>query len=87
MEIWKLIICVGLQNTPQLHKYIYFSPHYCISWYWIFKGTLHPKLKILSSFTHPQVFENLCEFLSSAEHKGRYFEEWLEQNSCLARLP
>jgi len=27
-------------------------------------------MKILSSFTHPQVFANLYEFLSSAEHKG-----------------
>jgi len=42
------------------------------------KGILHPKMKILSSFTHPQVVSNLYEFLSSAEHKGRYFEELLE---------
>jgi len=34
-------------------------------------------MKILS-FTHPQVFANLYEFLSSAEHKGRYFKERLE---------
>jgi len=27
------------------------------------------------SFTHPQVVANLYEFLSSTEHKGRYFEE------------
>jgi len=26
-------------------------------------------MKILSSFTHPQIVPNLCEFLSSAEHK------------------
>jgi len=36
------------------------------------KGTLHQKMKILSSFTQPQVVANLYEFLSSAEHKGRY---------------
>jgi len=42
-------------------------------------------MKILSSFTHPQVVANLHEFLSSAEQKGRYFEERLEQ-SCLAPL-
>jgi len=29
---------------------------------------------------------NLYEFLSSAEHKGRYFEERLGTNSCLAPL-
>jgi len=39
-------------------------------------------MKILSSFTHPQVVANQYEFLSSAEHKGRYFEERLEPNSC-----
>jgi len=37
----------------------------------LFKGILHP---------------NLYEFLSSDEHKGRYFEEQLEPNSCLAPL-
>ncbi len=41
------------------------------------KGIVHPKMKILSSFTHPQVVPNLFEFLCSAEHKGRYFEESL----------
>jgi len=41
------------------------------------KGILHPKMKSLSSFTHPQVVAKLYEFLSSAEHNGRYFEERL----------
>jgi len=50
------------------------------------KGILHSKIKILSSFTHTQVVANLYEFLSSAEHKGRYFEKRLEPNSCLAPL-
>jgi len=50
------------------------------------KGILHPKMKILPSFTHPQVVAILYEFRSSAEHKGRYFEERLEPNSCLAPL-
>jgi len=31
---------------------------------------VHPKMKILSLFTHPQVVLNLYEFLSSAEHKS-----------------
>jgi len=35
-------------------------------------------MKILSPFTHHQVVPNLCEFLSSAEHKGRYLEERLD---------
>jgi len=39
------------------------------------KGTVHPKMNILSSFTHPQVVSNLYEFLSSVEHKIRYFGE------------
>ncbi len=37
------------------------------------KGTVHPKMKILSSFTHPQVGPHLYECVFS-EHKGRYFE-------------
>jgi len=32
-----------------------------------FKGTVHPKLKILPSFTHPHVVPNLYEFLSSVK--------------------
>ncbi len=35
-------------------------------------------MKIVSSFTHPQVVPNLYEYLCSAEHKGRYFEESLQ---------
>ncbi len=38
----------------------------------LFKGTVHPKMKILSSLTHPQVVLNLHEWVCSAEHKGRY---------------
>jgi len=36
-----------------------------------FKGIVHPKMKILSLFTHPQVVPNLYVFICSAEHKGR----------------
>jgi len=34
-----------------------------------FKGIDHPKIKTLSSFTHPRVVPDLYKFLSSAEHK------------------
>ncbi len=40
------------------------------------KGTVHPKMKIMSLFTKPQVGPNLSECVCS-EHKGRYFEESL----------
>jgi len=43
-------------------------------------------MKILSSYTRPQVVANLYEILSSAENKGIHFEERLEPNSCLAPL-
>ncbi len=43
-------------------------------------------MKILSSFTHPQVVPNLYECLCSAEHKGRYFEEFGKQSHCGALL-
>jgi len=46
------------------------------------KGIVHPRIKIVSLFTHPQVVPNLYEFLSSAEHKRRYFEECLSLNPC-----
>ncbi len=47
-------------------------------WSWIdFKGIVHQKKKILSSFTYPQGIPNLYECICSAEHKGRYFEESL----------
>ncbi len=44
------------------------------------KGTVHPKMKLLS-FTHPQVFPNLYECVCSAEHKGRYSEESVKRSS------
>ncbi len=50
------------------------------------KGKVHPKMKILSSFTHPQVVPNLYECLCSAEHKGRYSEECGKQSSSGAPL-
>jgi len=40
-----------------------------------FKDTVHPKSLILSSFTHPHVFPNLHEFLSSVELKRRHFKK------------
>ncbi len=50
------------------------------------KGIVHPKMKILSSFTPPQVVPNLYECLCSAEHKGRYSEECGKQSSSGAPL-
>ncbi len=45
-----------------------------------FKGIIRPKMKVLSSFTHPQAVPNLYEFRFSAEYYNfdvlrRYFEE------------
>ncbi len=50
------------------------------------KGIVHSKIKILSSFTHPQVVPNLYECVCSAEHKGRYSEECGKQSSSGAPL-
>ncbi len=52
----------------------------------VVKGIVHPKMKIVSSFTHPQVVPNLYECLCSAEHKGRYSEECGKQSSSGAPL-
>ncbi len=43
-------------------------------------------MKIVSSFTHPQVVPNLYECLCSAEHKGRCSEECGKQSSSGAPL-
>jgi len=41
-------------------------------------GLVHPKMKILSVFTHPHVVPNLYVFICCAEHKGRipYGSQW-----------
>ncbi len=40
------------------------------------KGIVHPKIKILSLCTHPQLTPNLYEFFFfPVEHKISYFEE------------
>jgi len=46
-----------------------------------FKGIVPPKMKVLSSITLPKVVPNPYAFLSSAEHKRRYFEEYGQPNS------
>jgi len=47
------------------------------------KGLVHPKMKILSIFTHPHVVPNPCVFSCSAEHKGRYVEECFNQTDLI----
>ncbi len=49
------------------------------------KGIVHPKKKILSSFTHPQVVPNRYECLCSAEHR-KHSEEYGKQSSSVAPL-
>jgi len=63
---------------------------------WLYKQTtqcyLHQlwkewaKIIILSSFTHLHVVSNMYDFLSSAEHKRRYFEECWQPNSFGDRI-
>jgi len=47
------------------------------------KGLVHPKMKILSVFTHPYVVPNLYVFICSAVHKGRYLEECFNQTDLI----
>ncbi len=49
------------------------------------KGTVHPKMRIPSSITHPQVLPNPYECVCS-EHKGRYFEESLQPGAPLTSI-
>jgi len=51
--------------------------------FFYFKGLVHQKMKILSSFTHPQVVSNLYVFIFSAVHKGRYLEECFNQTDLI----
>ncbi len=44
------------------------------------------QMKILSTFTHPEVVPNLYECLCSVEHKGRYSEKSVNQSSSGAPL-
>ncbi len=39
------------------------------------KGIVYQRMKILASSTYPQIVPNLYEFISSAEHKRRYFKK------------
>ncbi len=79
--------CASWDKTEAL---IYFKISQCkfqlIQLRLTLKGIVHPKMKILSSFTHPQVVPNLYECLCSAEHKGRYSEECGKQSSSGAPL-
>ncbi len=69
---------------------IWFDDFFASSSYWVefwsIKGIVHPKMKILSSCTHPQVVPNLYECVCSAEHKGRYSEECGKHSSSGAPL-
>ncbi len=86
-----LILCFDFHGSPhpriwppRLHQTVvvdlWLSGCYKTNTLWetviyLFKGIVHPKILILSSFTHPQVVPNLYEYLCSAEHKERYSEE------------
>jgi len=50
------------------------------------KGIDHPKMKILTVFTHPLVVTNLDVFICSAKHKGRYLEECFIQTDLRSDL-
>ncbi len=50
------------------------------------RGIVQPKMKILSSYPHPQVVPNLYKCVCSAKHKLRYSEECRKQTSSGAPL-
>jgi len=47
------------------------------------KGLVHPKMKILSVFTHPHVVPNLYVLICSAEQEERYLEECFNQTDLI----
>ncbi len=91
---YRLHFCIVFINTniylftyfPQLFVYFIKAINSYISLCIGIKGIVHPKMKILSSFTHPQVVPNLYECVCYAEHKGRYSEECGKQSSSGAPL-
>jgi len=63
-----------LLKTPDiLYNLHLYSLHFIFAK--VIEGLVHPKMKILSVFTHPHVVPNLYVFICSAEHKGRYLED------------
>ncbi len=71
-----LCLCPSRLTTLPLTHFCFSSPThlYFSSFSTYFKGIVHPKMKILSSFTHLQVDSTLYKFISSVEHK-RHFEK------------
>ncbi len=67
-------------------KSAYYNNFWRILGCWRLKEIVHPKIKILSSFTPPQVVPNLYECLCSAKHKARYSEECGKQSGSGAPL-
>ncbi len=63
LKLWLLTICL-YDGMVQIYIFLTLLQ---------VKGIVHPKMKILSSFTHPQVVSNLYEFLCSAKHKEEFF--------------
>jgi len=49
----------------------------------LLKGLVHPKMKILSVFTHHHVVPNLYVFICSAVQKGRYLEKCFNQTDLI----
>ncbi len=78
--------CTNILSVPYSVPYFLFKKKTIVFYFPFIKGIVHPKMKILSSFTPPQVVPNLYECLCSAEHKGRYSEECGKQSSSGAPL-
>jgi len=49
----------------------------------VLKGVVHPKMTFLLSFTHPQVFQNRHEFISSARRYEYPNSRWAPLTSLV----
>ncbi len=65
----------SMKPEARIHKYCTVNSHcFCEkSDAHVFKGIVHPKMKILSIITHSHVIPNPKDLRSSSEHKLRYF--------------
>ncbi len=74
---WRYSSCANIHNGNKCWDFGLFCFHNLssirlVAWNhpkYTFKGTVHPKMNILWSLTHPRVIQNLYGFLSSVEHK------------------
>ncbi len=74
-------LCIVQMGAMKINKFYANRVHFCelnfrecvINSFRIFKGLVHPKMKMMSLITHPHVVPTPRDLRSSSEHKLRFF--------------